>query len=132
MDDKTKKKITTLKNRGLSYRRISFLLDVPLGTVKNLVFRKRHKKVKTTFCKCCGNQIEQVSGKKQKIFCNDDCRRTWWNEHKDLVKRKNPHYVKCPICGKIYVNYGNQKKKYCSQECYRRSRWVKQQNIFTD
>ena len=34
-----------------------------------------------TFCHQCGIPIQQTVGRKQKQYCSDKCRMTWWNAH---------------------------------------------------
>ncbi len=132
MDPKIKEQLLKMKEHGFSYRRISFLLNIPLSNVKSTVLRARKAPVKKIYCKTCGKYVKQPKGKKEKNFCSDKCRTKWWNAHKDLIKHSNPVYKKCPICGKVFITYKSQNKIYCCRECYRRAKWVKQTNIFTD
>jgi endogenous inhibitor of DNA gyrase (YacG/DUF329 family) len=62
--------------------------------------------------------VAQNSGRKEKKFCSDKCRMTWWNRHLDKVKRKAVYEYICPHCGKPFTVYGNSHRKYCSHECY--------------
>mgnify|MGYP002626074911 CR=1 FL=1 len=69
-------------------------------------------------CKYCGTMILQIPGRKEKKFCSDDCRNSWWNKHLTEVKRKNMTDYICPACGKTFSAYGKRNRKYCSHECY--------------
>ncbi len=70
------------------------------------------------FCLCCGKEVAQTPGRKEKKFCSDRCRNKWWNSHLDRVKRKANYEFICPQCRKPFTAYGNAKRKYCSHECY--------------
>ena len=55
-----------MKESGFSYRRISFLLNIPLSNVKSTVLRTRKAPVKKIYCKTCGKYVKQPKGKKEK------------------------------------------------------------------
>jgi endogenous inhibitor of DNA gyrase (YacG/DUF329 family) len=40
------------------------------------------------------------------------------------IKTKQPYtQYTCPQCGKVFTSYGNKKRKYCSHNCYIKSRF---------
>lgn len=74
-------------------------------------------------CLQCGGPIKQQTKRKPRRFCSDECRVKWWNDHRFLKQHKNMRMVKCAGCGVAFPVYGKQEKKYCSHECYIRSRF---------
>ena len=127
MNDTQRLQIQKLRADGYSYGRISEALGISTNTIKT--YCKRHGlggvvavaapiNEDTHFCLCCGAQVKQVSGRKEKRFCSDRCRNKWWNNHLDEVKRKANYEYICPCCKKSFVAYGNKNRKYCSHECY--------------
>lgn len=124
MTQELKDKINELHNSGLGYRRIAKALNIPVGTVNTYFARLRHPvKKPDTFCKHCGLKLKQRRGHRQKIFCDDACRRAWWKEHpEESTKRPSAFYpMKCQFCGKKYMSYGNNHRTFCSRECYLKS-----------
>lgn len=120
MTDDEKRQIIVLRRDGIGYGKIAQQTGVSVNTVKS--FCRRGNLVVSTggksVCECCGKQIEQVPGRKQKRFCSDSCRNKWWNGHLDLVKRKAVYTFTCPNCGKIFKVYGNSQRKFCCHACY--------------
>ena len=97
MTKEQKKQTTRLRNEGFSYNRVADLLGLPLPTVKTFCRRNGltgtvgfgHRDTSDEhFCLCCGLPVTQNKGRKEKKFCSDKCRNTWWNAHLDLVSRK--------------------------------------------
>ena len=127
-----KEKILEMKKKGYSYRSISFILGVPLGTVKATVHFAKIVKPEVVYCKFCGKRVKQPAGKKKKEFCSDKCRGRWWSQHKNLLKHFHPVHKKCPICGKVFSEYSSQKHIYCSRECYEKSRHLDNKVLFPD
>lgn len=129
MTDDQKKRITEMRGDGYGYIKIAHALGISVNTVKSFC---RRKKVTGTaavvssasivdgyhFCLCCGKEVAQMPGRKEKKFCSDMCRNKWWNSHLDQVNRKANYEFVCPQCKKIFIAYGNAKRKYCSHACY--------------
>lgn len=69
-------------------------------------------------CLCCGKEVVQPRGRKEKKFCSDKCRNKWWNSNLDKVNRKANYEFICPHCKKLFSAYGNKNRKYCSHACY--------------
>ncbi len=116
--------IDNLRARGLGYRKIAGQTGISENTVKSYL-RKTKKAVdlvgqNTDDHKClyCGTPVKQHPGRKLKKFCSDACRNKWWKEHQNLVKRSANYYFTCPTCGKEFIAYGNERRKYCSHACY--------------
>lgn len=123
-----KKTITTLRKKGASAGAIAGMLNISINTVKTHLRRHPVDIVETgpevkaqpciLQCKHCGRVIVQSPGRKKKQYCSDECRNRWWNAHADKVQRKAYITFDCLACGKQVTAYGNEKRKYCSHECY--------------
>ncbi|MGO5577519.1 sigma factor-like helix-turn-helix DNA-binding protein [Catenibacterium mitsuokai] len=127
MTDKEKQIITLYREQGMSYTKISTLMDISINSIKTYCKRhslggiRAHKHQNDTQvlpCDYCGMPVIQNPGRKRKRFCNDRCRNAWWREHSDLVKKKANYDCVCINCGKHFIAYGNKERKYCSHECY--------------
>ncbi len=111
-----KDKVLELKNKGYSYNAISKELGIPVSTAKT--YLRRDSIERGSKCKHCGAELINVVGKKLKKFCSDKCRMTWWNSHRDDVKRNTFYTFKFPCCNSDFVAYGNKKRIYCSIACF--------------
>lgn len=69
-------------------------------------------------CRNCGKTLQQISGKKTRIFCSQQCREQWWKENPDKIKKKAVYEYTCAYCGNKSEAYGNKNRKYCSHDCY--------------
>lgn len=124
-----KEKIREMRLDGMGYGKISEQIGISVNTVKAFCRRnnlngvgiklaERLNPQKFTLCLNCGAQLVQKEHRKRKLFCSDACRRKWWNAHPELVKRKAYYHITCTHCGKEFIAYGNNKRKYCCHECY--------------
>ena len=129
MTEIQKRKIISLRAKGIGYGKIANSLGISLNTVKS--FCRRHDVHENPFvepsitftgeitlCECCGQEIQQLAKRKKKRFCCDKCRNAWWNSHLSQVRRKALYTLKCPHCGKEFHIYGDKRRKYCSHACY--------------
>lgn len=132
MTNEQKEQIRKLRGSGYGYATIADAL----GLTKNQVsaFCRRNnlagstgsassEQPDTNCCRCCGKPLIQQEGRKEAKFCSDVCRRKWWNANLDQVKRKAVYEYTCIGCGRPFSAYGNSHRKYCSHECYIRSRF---------
>lgn len=125
-----KEKIKHMRGGGYSYSRIAGTLGISENTVKSFCRRNNLGGVSTAnanqvngvLCRQCGIQLTHTSGAKQKRFCSDKCRMTWWNAHPEAVRRKALYHFICAQCGATFESYGNKQRKYCSRACYGKSR----------
>lgn len=127
MTDTEKIRIEEMRRDGMGYSRIAKALGLSDNTVKSFCRRNnltgiievpQPKTDGVRFCRCCGKEIPQVVGRKEKKFCSDSCRTKWWNSHLDQVKRKAVYKFSCVYCKKSFTAYGNANRKYCSHKCY--------------
>ena len=80
-------KITSMRQQGKGAAEIAETLDLPLNTVKS--YLRRHPETDTSrVCPQCGKPVVQKEGRKEKKFCSDKCRMTWWNSHQSEIKKE--------------------------------------------
>ena len=109
--------VIALQKQGLGYRRIASALGLSPNTVKD--YCKRHPYIPDIKrCPQCGAVLQNTPHKREKKFCSDKCRLSWWNSHPELVNRKAIYHLTCAHCGKPFDAYGKANKKYCSRICY--------------
>ncbi len=130
LTDEDKNKILQMRKRNIGYRAISEELGLNHNTVKSYCQRHNlggpraiHGEASRHECKYCGKKIRQNPGRKEKKFCSDKCRFSWWNSHLDQVNRKTIYEHECEYCHKPFISYGNQARRYCSQLCYMTARF---------
>lgn len=82
-------------------------------------------KDRNLICACCNKPIKQKDRGRNRRFCSNECRRKWWNDNPQARKKKETAIYKytCPHCGKEFSCYGNKKRKYCSHNCYIKSKF---------
>lgn len=123
IDPKIKQSILTMRQHGATFAEIAGILSISPNTVKSICRRNDVRissldKTDAGVCKNCGQPLIQIPGKKEKTFCSNHCRSAWWNKNRS----RKPYRLTCYCCGKEFIGFGNRKKKYCGQECYRLSR----------
>lgn len=111
-------KIKELRQQGWGYKKIAKELSITIGTVRYACSKDENDPELISNCKNCGLKIKSLKGKKSKIFCSDKCRLTWWNNNQNKVDKKAYYSHQCIHCNKKFSAYGNNKRLYCSQECY--------------
>ena len=113
--------IRDMRIKGCGAAAIAAALRLSPNTVKSYLCR--HPNLPGTHrCARCGNAYMQPEGRREKKFCSDQCRTIWWNAHQDRINKKAYYTLMCLYCGKEFDSYGNKNRKYCSRECYQRSR----------
>jgi endogenous inhibitor of DNA gyrase (YacG/DUF329 family) len=132
MTENQKTQILEMRRLGCTYRHIATNLSLPEGTVKTCCLRAAKKGLLTTpnepatcTCKQCGKEIIQVAKRKKRIFCSDACRQKWWGSHLFLIQQGSAalHHFTCSYCKKPFTAYGNPRRKFCSHDCYIKSRY---------
>lgn len=116
-DDNLNIEILKLRNNGYGYKKIAKELSISVSAARYACL-KNEEKSKTTHCKNCSLPIMSIEGKRKKIFCSDKCRYNWWNNSQDQINKKAFYTHQCKTCNKEFIAYGNNKRIYCSQECY--------------
>ena len=125
MTDYQKSQIATLRGQGYGYKKIGQITGLSVNTIKTYCKRNdlRGNTAQVTrgiekVCKCCGEPLTQIAGRKPKIFCSDACRAKWWNTHADQMNHRNGHQVVCGYCGQTFAVNKSSTRKYCSHTCY--------------
>ena len=131
--DQQKKQIMAMRLRGDSHAVIADALGLSRNTVKSFCLRnsrselnKRPASALTGTCALCGKAFVLYPGHRQRRFCSDHCRMTWWNAHRDLLKSNAKVEHTCVCCGKQFMGYERQRRKYCSHVCYIAYRYEKE------
>lgn len=141
MTTEQKEHVRELYNNGLGYLRISSIMGIPQETVRSHIKRNlrgiERKKIPVKhemkmaqeyhLCKECGKLVAQNPGRKEKLFCSDECRIKWWNRNKYSDTRKANHQFICKTCGASFAAYGTTKRKYCSNRCYIKGRFYSEE-----
>lgn len=143
MTDLQRRQIRELRMKGVGYRAIAAVLGLSRdsvrsfcknahleGLAKELKANMKEKTANGQVCLCCGKQLKQPASGRRRKFCSDECRRRWWGEHVSCIDRRATAYYEatCIYCGKTFKAYGNNHRRYCSQECYVRDRfWRKEE-----
>lgn len=130
MTTEEKLKVKKMRDDGLGYLAISKELNINLSTIKSFCRRKLNGNPEVVIvehddnhCLNCGRKLEDKFTPRKRKFCCDDCRQTYWNSHRELVKRKNGRTVTCQHCHKEFIVYGNNERKYCSINCFMEERF---------
>ena len=121
-----KEEIKKLREKGLGYKKIAVCLNVSANTVKSICRREKLEKLDIEdfdTCKVCGEKLTHLKGKKQKKYCSYTCRMKWWKNNQDKMNRKAFSIHQCKCCKREFTSYSNNKRKYCSHECYIKHRF---------
>jgi endogenous inhibitor of DNA gyrase (YacG/DUF329 family) len=119
-----KREILNLRGQGLGYAQIAEAVGLPKNTVKTFCWRNQQQPDQPIAviapapvpkpiavmpegnCPNCGSAIAQVPRQKPRRFCCEQCRRAWWNAHRDELRHRTDHSSICLYCGKSYDNRG--------------------------
>ena len=118
MTNEEKEMIIGMHKAGMGYKAISKATGVPVTSVSSLCRRSRDE----DRCLQCGAVLSHTPHRKKKKFCSDECRMLWWHSHQEEINKQAYYTKNCMYCGKEFVSYGNDHRKFCSKECYGMSR----------
>jgi len=122
MTDLQKEKIMAMRHQGVPYTDIAEMLGIPVNTIKSYCYRNglntKSLMIDVRLCKNCGKQIQGEETPRQRVFCCEKCKVSWWNKHRTGRKSTNILSHTCPVCGKKFTAYAGANRKYCSQACY--------------
>ena len=132
-----KEHISNMRRVGESYSAIAEALGLSRNTIKSYCQRKLCEKpysddehtLAYSNCDQCGMKFTLYTGHRQRRFCSDRCRVTWWNAHRDLLNSKGLLEHTCVCCGKRFMGYEWQHRKYCSHACYIADRYGKERHL---
>lgn len=117
-----KQRILELREKDYSYGEIAKMVGTPIGTVRGYCGKEKLKQ-NSNECLNCGRRLKKTVGHKAKKFCDNKCRYQWRIQHPELRKLTAIRECTCGVCGDTFTVYGNTNRKYCSQECYQKSRF---------
>lgn len=142
MTDKQRELIYALREKGMGYTSIGKEIGLSRDVVRNFCKSRglagyagnnpnyKGKRMYLKYkdgkcCRLCGREISQPKTGRPRRFCGESCRRQWWKIHPELGKKQETamYIFSCKHCGKEFAAYGNQKRKYCSHQCYIRERF---------
>ena len=134
MTDQQKKQIKGMRLRGDTFAMIADALGLSRNTVKSFCLRNLHPEplevqaapALTGTCAQCSTGFVLCPGHRQRRFCSDRCRMTWWNAHRELLRSTARVEYTCVCCGKHFMGYEWQRRKYCSHACYIAHRYEKE------
>ncbi len=116
-----KMEIANMRSRGFSFLQIAEALSLNINTVKSYCRRYKIDVSTRGKCKNCGVDIFIRFKCKPRQYCSDKCRLEWWNKHH--IAKKTIYHLECSCCGKPFTTNGNKQQKYCSRECYIKTRF---------
>ena len=138
MTDGQRQKIRTLRYQGVGYGKIAKATGLSRDSVRNYCIREglngyaselvtEYRKVlkeEMLFVVClnCGMQLEQNSCGRKRKYCSLSCKREWEKDH------WKAYALNCEYCGKEFKSLGVGWRKFCSQECYRRDRFWREED----
>ena len=131
MTDEQKLSIADLRRHGFGYRKIASRLGMSDNTIKSYISRSNIvslpiiPETEDGICNQCGADLSEIKGRKNRKFCSEICRRSWWKSNNNLINRRAWYSLVCAGCGKTFKSYGNNKRKYCTHKCYISNRFKK-------
>ena len=134
MTHSQKARISQMRLGGDSYATIGDALGLSRNTVKSYCLRNLRPETLevqaapalTGTCAQCGSSFTICPGHRQRRFCSYHCRMTWWNAHRDSLDSKGLVEHTCASCGKHFMSYDRQRRRYCSHACYIAYRYRKE------
>lgn len=131
MTDEQRRQIRQLRSDGCGYTTIAKKLAISRNTIRSFCRRNglagrpvdANEPPAGNFCRQCQKELRQTPGQKRKIFCCRQCREEWWHAHPDRIRQRAIYTFICAGCKKPFTAYGNAHRKYCSHECYIKTRF---------
>lgn len=140
MDDYQRRQIWTLRQLGKGYGTIATALNLPKDSVKK--YCGRYPELKGygqatkqmledkiyDYCQHCQMKLDHHPKGRPKKFCSAKCRKDFWLAHSDEHdKSRNAfHELTCHHCGRSFSSYSTADRKFCSHDCYIKSRFYKE------
>ena len=134
MTEEQKRKVSDLRRAGMGYTETARLAGVSRDAVRSFCRRNglagktaedgpTEGQAQEGCCRECGKPLQQKEGVKRRVFCSRECREKWWHGHPDQIRQRAVYSFTCAGCGQPFTAYGNAGRKYCSHECYIRTRF---------
>ncbi len=136
-----RKRMFELRAQGVGYKAISIEVGISEDAVKK--FCKRNhltgpKEVialnievmeeRQEICALCKRQLKKKQRGRTRRFCSDECRKNWWNAKKERGTKDAIYTFTCAYCNIEFKSYGNKHRKFCSHNCFIRSRFGEEEN----
>lgn len=119
MTNHDKEQIRKLRLEGSGYGKIAQILNLPKSTVSSFCKTMTNQSL---LCLHCNKKLKQTKGHRQKKYCSDECRMSYWKSNKAEISRKPEYLVECFHCHTSFSTYQSLKRKYCSRDCYLKNR----------
>ena len=119
MTNHDKDQIRKLRLEGSGYGKIAQILNLPKSTVSSFCKTMTNQSL---LCLHCNKKLKQTKGHRQKKYCSDECRMSYWKSNKAEFNRKPEYLVECFHCHTSFSTYQSLKRKYCSRDCYLKNR----------
>jgi len=138
MTDEQRQKIKMLRYQGFGYKKIADEVGLSRDSVRGYCLRNglggcgaelvseyqtvMKEEFKYILCLNCGSEIKQKKLGRKKKYCSVSCKAEWEKVH------KKSYTVTCEYCGKEFKSLGVKGRKFCSQECYQRDRFWREED----
>lgn len=119
MTQQEEKRIIQLRKQGLSLSEIAVCMNINAASIRSFCSRNN---VQLDVCLQCGKTILQSPQRKEKKFCSDKCRMTWWNHNAGAGGRAPHHTQVCRNCHTTFDCFHSKSRVYCSRKCYAEAR----------
>lgn len=119
MRKQEKDKIIKLRMEGLGYGKIATILNLPKSTISS--FCKTLDQI-SSVCLLCGTKLKQTAGHRQKKFCSNNCKLSYYKQNKNEIRRRPNYEVDCACCHHKFFTYKSLNRKYCSWDCFLKSK----------
>lgn len=133
MTTEEKIKIREMRLKGIGYKAIATELNIARDAVRSFckrnhldgtgeVAKLNYEESKGKLCLNCGTKLINSEGRgRKKLFCSDKCRAGWWSRH----PKSSPSVVvkSCAGCGRKFKSKKSANRKYCSYNCYQKTRF---------
>ncbi len=102
MNKEQKTSIIRMRSDGVTFSEIANQLRLSINKVKSFYRRNAKTKSQLETCMHCGKPIVQTKHKRQKKFCSDKCRNSWWSAHPQNRRPKRLYSHICAYCGTAF------------------------------
>jgi hypothetical protein len=136
--ENNREQIIEMRLHGVGYKKIASTIGISRDKIKNFckqahisgdpeLVKQNYNVAKDLNCICsmCGVPIKQKCKGVVRKFCSDSCRYRWWQFNAEKKNRRDTAFYNftCTYCKKEFTVYGNNKRKYCSHDCYVKDRF---------
>lgn len=140
MNDEQRKLIKIMRYQGIGYKKIAASMGMSRDAIRG--YCKRHgldgramdlvlnqheddkflREITHVYCLSCGEKLEQKGRGAKRKYCSIECKRKFEKENPKIYK------LQCDYCRNEYLSKRVQKRKFCSNDCYVRDRFFKEED----